>query len=134
MTNFSVAHPPLNDPREAPDATSATPTRVKALLDLGLETEELAEAFGVKSPTTIRNWAEGSASPRRTGVRAVDDLRRVVVLLYQAGVTGEEAAQWLRSRQGGVLENDRPLDVILEDPVRVLAAANSLVEAGKVGA
>ena len=108
---------------------SATPTRVRALLDLGLETEELADALGVKSQTTIRNWAEGSASPRRAGVRAVDDLRRVVVLLEESGITGVDAAQWLRSRQGGVLENDRPLDVVLHDPMRILTAANALAEA-----
>lgn len=133
MTNLSATQPqntnstdPGLDP--APSEISATSTRVKTLLELGLEAEELAEALGVKSPTTIRNWAEGSASPRRAGVRAVDDLRRVVVLLGEGGIGGGDAAQWLRSRQGGVLENDRPLDVILHDPVRVLAAANALAE------
>ena len=112
----------------APSEITATQTRVKALLDLGLEVEELAEALGVKSQTTIRNWADGSASPRRSGVRTVDDIRRTVVLLDEAGITGNDAAQWLRSRQGGVLDNDRPLDVVLRDPVRVLAAANALAE------
>jgi len=115
----------------ASSETSATQTRVRALLDLGLEAEELADALGVKSQTTIRNWADGTASPRRAGVRAVDDLRRVLVLLSEAGITGDDAAQWLRSRQGGVLENDRPIDVFLEDPLRALAAANALVEAEK---
>jgi transcriptional regulator with XRE-family HTH domain len=134
MTNLSLTQPQSNDPTNAghdpaPSETSATKTRVRALLDLGLEAEELADALGVKSPTTIRNWAEGSASPRRAGVRAVDDLRRVVVLLGEAGIIGADAAQWLRSRQGGVLENDRPLDVVLQDPVRVLVAANALAEA-----
>lgn len=133
MTNLSLTQPQSNDPTSAghdpvPSETSATPTRVKALFELGLEAEELADALGVKSPTTIRNWKEGSASPRRSGVRAVDDLRRVVVLLSEAGIIGTDAAQWLRSRQGGVLENDRPLDVVLQDPVRVLAAANALAE------
>ncbi len=135
MTNPSLTQPQNTNPTDpgldpAPSEISATPTRVRALLELGLEAEELADALGVKSPTTIRNWAEGSASPRRAGVRAVDDLRRVVVLLGEAGITGGDAAQWLRSRQGGVLENDRPLDVVLQDPVRVLAAANALAEAG----
>ncbi|HEX8688606.1 MAG TPA: hypothetical protein VF729_00005 [Solirubrobacterales bacterium] len=133
MTNLSLTQP-YTDPTDpgfesAPSEISATSTRVRALLELGLEAEELADALGVKSQTTIRNWAEGSASPRRPGVRAVDDLRRVVVLLSEAGITGADAAQWLRSRQGGVLENDRPLDVVLQDPVRVLAAANALAEA-----
>lgn len=133
MTNLSLTQPQSNDPTgagldPASSETSATPTRVRTLLELGLEAEELADALGVKSQTTIRNWAEGSASPRRAGVRAVDDLRRVVVLLCEAGITGADAAQWLRSRQGGVLENDRPLDVVLQDPIRVLVAANALTE------
>lgn len=133
MTNLSLTQRHKTDPTDpgvvpAPSEISATPTRVKALLDLGLEAEELAHALGVKSQTTIRNWADGSAAPRRAGVRAVDDLRRVVVLLAEAGVTGGDAAQWLRSRQGGVLENDRPLDVVLQDPVRVLVAANAIAE------
>jgi transcriptional regulator with XRE-family HTH domain len=134
MTHLSVTQPQNANPTDpgldpAPNEISATSTRVRTLLELGLEAEELAEALGVKSQTTIRNWAEGSASPRRAGVRAVDDLRRVLVLLGEAGITGDDAAQWLRSRQGGVLENDRPLDVVLQDPVRVLAAANALAEA-----
>lgn len=129
MTNTSVTQPPQNNQRDpASSEISATRNRVQALLDLGLEAEELAEAFGVKSPTTIRNWANGDASPRRAGVRTADDLRRIVLLLDEAGIKGEDAAQWLRSRQGGVLENDRPLDVVLDDPVRVLAAANALGE------
>lgn len=134
MTKLSFTQPQIIDPTDpgldpAPSEISATPTRVRALLDLGLEVEELADALGIKSQTTIRNWAEGSASPRRAGVRTVDDLRRVVVLLGEAGITGANAAQWLRSRQGGVLENDRPLDLVLQDPVRVLAAANAVAEA-----
>jgi DNA-binding transcriptional regulator YiaG len=111
--------------------TSSTPSRVQILLDLGLSAEELAEALRVKSATTIRNWAEGIASPRREGVRVVDDLRRVVVLLGEAGLSEAEVAQWLRSRQGGVLDSDRPLEVINEDPIRVLVAANALAEASR---
>jgi transcriptional regulator with XRE-family HTH domain len=129
MTNASLTHPSQNEQRDsASSEISATRNRVQALLDLGLDTEELAKAFGVKSPTTIRNWANGDASPRRAGVRTADDLRRIVILLEEAGIKDEDAAQWLRSRQGGVLENDRPLEVVLDDPVRVLAAANALSE------
>ncbi len=129
MTNLSLSQPQTNDADDdAVSETSATSTRVRALLDLGLETEELAAALGVRSPTTIRNWADGTASPRRTGVRAVDDIRRVLVLLSEAGIAGGDAVQWLRSRQGGVLENDRPLDVLRKDPLRVLTAANALIE------
>jgi len=107
-------------------ATAPTPLRVQALIDLGIELEELAEALAV-NPATIRNWLKGSAVPRRPTVRSVDDLRRAVILLSEAGITGEKAAQWLRSRQGGPLDNDRPLDVIREDPVRVIATIRGLV-------
>lgn len=105
--------------------TSPTPTRIEALLGLGVEVEELADALGVTA-TTIRNWLSGDASPRRATVRVIDDLRQVVVVLADAGIEGAETAQWLRSRQGGALENGRPLDVIGDDPVRVLAAAHGL--------
>ncbi len=103
-------------------ATAPTPNRVEALLDLGLEAEELANALGVTT-TTVRNWARGSATPRRVAVRTVDDLRRAVVILADAGITGSTAGQWLRSRQGGILEEERPLDIVRTDPIRVIAAA-----------
>ncbi|HEY5052100.1 MAG TPA: hypothetical protein VII45_01680 [Solirubrobacterales bacterium] len=83
----------------------------------------MADAIQV-TPATIRNWVRREASPRRGAVRIVDDLRRVVVILADAEVDGPDVAQWLRSRQGGNLNNDRPLDVIHDDPVRVLAAAH----------
>jgi transcriptional regulator with XRE-family HTH domain len=108
------------------DPTSPTPARIQHLLSLGLDVDELAEALDV-TPATVRNWLRGSATPRRGPVRVIDDLRRVVVVLAEAGIAGSDAAQWLRSRQGGSLENDcRPLDVIREDPVRVLASAHGV--------
>jgi len=107
-------------------ATAPTPLRIKGLNELGIDIEELAEALDV-TPATIRNWINGSAVPRRAAVRAVDDLRRAVVLLSEEGIEGADAAQWLRSRQGGPLDNDRPLDVIREDPVRVIATIRGLV-------
>lgn len=116
-----LTNSPLSEPSTL-GATAPTPSRVEALLDLGLEAEELADALDV-TPTTVRNWARGSASPRRVAVRAVDDLRRAVVILADAGITGSTAGQWLRSRQGGILEDERPLDIVRTDPVRVIAAA-----------
>lgn len=112
---------PLSEPSTLMP-TAPTPTRIEALLELGLEAEELAAALAV-TPTTIRNWTKGTASPRRVAVRTVDDLRRAVVILSTGGVTGPDAGQWLRSRQGGILNEERPLDVVRQDPVRVLAAA-----------
>jgi transcriptional regulator with XRE-family HTH domain len=105
--------------------TSSTPTRISALLETGLEIDEVAEALGVTA-TTVRNWLRGTASPRRIAVRVVDDLRRAVVLLAEAGTRGEDAGQWLRSRQGGTLEGERPLDMIRNDPEQVLSAAAGL--------
>ncbi len=107
-------------------ATTPNLLRVQALIDLGVEVEELAEALDV-TPATIRNWLRGSAAPRRTAMRTVDDLRHAVILLSEVGIGGAEAAQWLRSRQGGPLENDRPLDIIGNDPVRVIASIRGLV-------
>ncbi len=107
-------------------ATTPTPLRVQGLIELGLEVEELAGALDV-TPATVRNWIKGTAVPRRGAVRVVDDLRRAVVLLQEEGLDGAEAAQWLRSRQGGPLDNDRPLDTIREDPVRVFATIRGLI-------
>lgn len=105
--------------------TAPTPTRIQALMDLGLEAEELAEALDV-TPTTVRNWARGGAAPRRETVRMIDDLRRVVLILAEAGIEAAEAADWLRSRQGEPFEaDDRPLEAIRRDPVRVLASAHA---------
>jgi DNA-binding transcriptional regulator YiaG len=123
--NDSARRQLTNSPHSEPSTlrpTAPTTTRVEALLELGLEAEELAAALAV-TPTTIRNWARGTASPRRIAVRAVDDLRRAVVILADGGITGETAGQWLRSRQGGVLKDERPLDIVRKDPVRVIAAA-----------
>lgn len=106
-------------------ATASTADRIKAILAL-LEVEELAAALDVTA-ATIRNWLSGQAAPRRPALRTLDDLRRTTVLLGEAGLEGEDCAQWLRSRQGGALENDRPLDVIAADPLRVLAAATGVV-------
>jgi transcriptional regulator with XRE-family HTH domain len=105
--------------------TTPTPTRIQTLMDLGLEAEELAKALDV-TPTTVRNWARGGAAPRRETVRMIDDLRRVVLILAEAGIEGTEAADWLRSRQGEPFEaDDRPLEAIRHDPVRVLASAHA---------
>lgn len=124
--NLRQRKPESNGGSERLGETAPTPLRIQGLIDLGIEVEELAEALAV-TPGTIRNWLRGSAFPRRATVRAVDDLRRAVVLLSEVGVDGADAAQWLRSRQGGPLDDDRPLDVIREDPIRVLAAIRGLV-------
>lgn len=110
------------------DPRAPMPGRVEALLALGIEMDELAETLGV-TPTTIRNWLHGDATPRRGPVRTVDDLRRAVVILAEGGVEDADAAHWLRSRQGGALEDGRPLEVIREDPIKVLAAARGFVRA-----
>ena len=106
-------------------ATASTADRIEAILEL-LEVEELAAALDVTA-ATVRNWLSGQAAPRRPALRTLDDLRRAIVILGEAKVHGEDCAQWLRSRQGGALENDRPLDVIGSDPLRVLAAATGTV-------
>lgn len=106
-------------------ATASTADRIEAILEL-LSVEELAAALDVTA-STIRNWMGGQATPRRPALRTLDDLRRTILLLVDAGIQGEDCAQWLRSRQGGALENDRPVDVVATDPLRVLAAAAGMV-------
>lgn len=129
MAKVNIRHRDVEtsgDESEGLAATAPTPLRIEGLIGIGFELEELAEALDV-TPATIRNWLKGSAVPRRATVRTVDDLRRAVVLLSEAGIDGVDAAQWLRSRQGGPLDNDRPLDVVREDPVRVIATIRGLV-------
>lgn len=127
MAHRSVHRGQPADPLDGFQPTSPTPTRLESLLGLGLEAEDLATALGV-TPTTVRNWIRGTATPRREAIRVVDDLRRVVVVLAEAKIVGSEAAEWLRSRQGDPLEDDeRPLDAVRADPVRVLALAHAAV-------
>jgi hypothetical protein len=120
----SSASPTTTEWQENLQPTAATPARVRAILDLGIDIEELADAVGV-TQKTVRNWLAGSATPRRDPVRVIDDLRQVILHLGTGGIEGAEAAQWLRSRQGGALEDQRPLDLIDEDPLPVLAAASA---------
>jgi transcriptional regulator with XRE-family HTH domain len=84
--------------------------RVLALLSAGLDIDDLAAAAGV-SETAVRNWASGEAEPRKGAAYAIDDLQ------------GSAAAHWLRSRNTTHLEGRRPLEVIVEDFLAVLAAA-----------
>lgn len=127
MARRSVHREQPADPLDGFQPTSPTHARLESLLALGLEAEDLATALGV-TPTTVRNWIRGAATPRREAVRVVDDLRRVVVVLAEAKIVGSEAAEWLRSRQGDPLEDDeRPLDAIRADPVSVLSLAHSAV-------
>jgi len=65
--------------------TASAEERTNALLLAGFSVEELSLALGV-SENTVRNWAEGSAQPRRPVERALDDLRTVMVALDEAGI------------------------------------------------
>lgn len=102
--------------------TASPRERISVLLALGLSVEELALSLGVAA-NTIRSWADGSAEPRRSADRVLDDLRTVVVALDEAGVQGARAVRWLRSRNRAWLDNERPLDILRSDPLLVLAAA-----------
>jgi hypothetical protein len=102
--------------------------RVHGLLDIGLSIEDVAVATRVK-PGTVRKWAAGTAHPRREAEQGIDDLRQIVVILDEAGLSTTKISQWLRSRNRGALKNERPLDTIQTDPLAVLAAAEeALIE------
>ena len=104
--------------------TASAEERTNALLLAGFSVEELSLALGV-SENTVRNWAEGSAQPRRPVERALDDLRTVMVALDEAGIRAGRAVNWLRSRNRAWLGNERPLDVLADDPLLVFAAAEN---------
>jgi DNA-binding transcriptional regulator YiaG len=119
------------EPSQTPEAATAAfafaPTasaeeRIEALLEIGLSVEELSATIGV-AENTIRNWADGSKEPRRAADRVLDDLRTVVLALDEGGVRSSRAVRWLRSRNRAWLHNERPLDILRNDPLLVLAAA-----------
>jgi DNA-binding transcriptional regulator YiaG len=100
--------------------TASAQERIAALVACGLSVDELADALQV-SESTIRNWQDGG-TPRKAADRALDDLRTIVAALADSGVSGSRAASWLRSRNSAC-GYERPLDLILRDPLLSLAAA-----------
>ena len=104
--------------------TASAQECVNALLRLGLRVEELAETLGVEEHT-IRNWSDGSAKPGRAAGRALDDLRALVLVLEENGVTSINAVNWLRSHNRRWLDNKRPLDLLRTDPLLLFAAAEN---------
>lgn len=114
------------EPLEGLSDTAAHQARIVALLALGLTVDELADAFEV-AVSTVRNWQDGKGDPRAKAKRLVDDLRLAAVILSEAGLEGPEVGQWLRSRNRDALENQRPLELIASDPLRVLAACEAFL-------
>lgn len=106
--------------------TASAQQRVQRLLAIGLTVEDLALACDV-SETTIRNWAAGNVAPRRLAEYALDDLREAVAIMTAAKVDGQEASQWLRSRNTTMLDGQRPIDVIRTDALLVFAAIQHLL-------
>lgn len=104
--------------------TASHAARINALLGLGLTAEELATTYSV-AVSTVRNWQEDVAVPRHRARLLTDDLRLTAVILDEAGLRDGEIAQWLRSRNRAYLANERPLDLIAGEPLRVLAAAEA---------
>lgn len=107
-----------------PDAT--TREVVATLLGLGMHTDDLAVITGC-SAATVRNWAQGKVEPRRIAELALDDTRTVVRTLLDAQVEPPRVVKWLRARNGSILDKQRPIDLIGQDPLMVLAAAEELI-------
>ena len=102
--------------------TATTSERVRALLAVGLSPAFLATATGT-SPSTIRNWTSGSTQPRPEAKLALDDIRAVAATLLDAGLEAERVAEWLTSRDADRFDGLRPIEMVVRDPLAVLAAA-----------
>jgi hypothetical protein len=115
------------------DPTSSMSDRVRALIAL-VGAAELAAATssgygGDTKESTIRNWANGQAEPRRNASITVDDLRTAAKLLLDAKKTPDETRHWLLSRNTALIlhgaQDDplRPIDLIRDQPTRVFREA-----------
>jgi hypothetical protein len=115
------------------DPTSSTSDRVRALIAL-VGAAELAAATssgpgGDTKESTIRNWANGQAEPRRNTAITIDDLRTAAKLLIDADKTQDETRKWLLSRNTALIlhraQDDplRPVDLIRDQPTRVFREA-----------
>ena len=105
--------------------TATTSERVRALLAIGLSPAFLATATGT-SPSTIRNWSNGSTQPRPEAKLALDDIRAVSATLLDAGLEPERVAEWLTSRDAQRFDGLRPIEMVVRDPIAVLVAAQAV--------
>jgi hypothetical protein len=106
--------------------TATTRERVRGLLAVGLHTSDIADAAGV-SESAVRNWSSGQTEPRPHPEVILDDLRAAARVLIAGGIDPARAVRWLKSRNREPLHDQRPLDVLPVDPMRVLAAAHEEV-------
>jgi hypothetical protein len=113
------------------DPRASVGDQIAAILEAGVTVEELTRLVDVSS-SSIHNWRSGKAVPRADAALILDDARQAVLVLREAGAKDHAPGRWLRGRNRQ-LGNERPLDVLRSDPMRVLAAAELLVVATPQG-
>jgi hypothetical protein len=107
---------------------SSTSDRLRALMEMGLTTMQLRSVLSNCSDATLRNWLDGTTTPRDHALVLLDDLRAVVVALGHAGIRGPSATKWLFSRNfSRWIGGRRPIEMLAEQPLRLLAAVQDLV-------
>lgn len=111
----------VGDVSEGLQPQASPQERITALQRCGLGVEHIADAIGV-SVNTVRNWAGGNAAPRRAGGFALDDLRAAAARLVELGFDSSRAGAWLLSRNTMFLDGQRPIDLIRDNPIEILAA------------
>lgn len=104
--------------------TADVSSRIDALHAAGLTNPQIAGAIGTSAPP-VRDWHQGRSKPRPAARQRLDDLRRVLLILARAGYRGEAAGEWLQSR--ALPDNQRPIDLIKNKPLEVLAAADEVL-------
>ncbi len=87
----------------------------------GLTQRDIAQAAGV-SDRTVYAWREGTAARTATYDRLAE--LREIVLILRDSLTPRGVGQWMRARNRSLTER-RPLDVVLQDPAAVRAAAQA---------
>jgi hypothetical protein len=118
---------PIEQVQEMLARTATTAERVEGLLALGLAARELADAVGVASSSTVRNWVSEDSEPRLDASIALDDLRAVALILLEGGLEPRRAGLWITSRDPGRLEGQRPIELVRRLPLEVLSSAHDLL-------
>jgi hypothetical protein len=114
---------------------SSTSERLRALMDMGMTPLQLRSVLNDCSDATLRNWLDGATTPRDHALVLLDDLRAVVVALGHAGIRGHSATKWLFSRNfGRWIGGQRPIEMLADQPLRLLAAVQDLVYPSEVAA
>lgn len=89
--------------------------RVQELMDAGIRVKDLAESIGV-TRQSVRHWLIGRSEPRSESQTKVNNLRRVLREVIEAGADPESAGVWMRTPVDDDNLPYTPMEVIGDKP------------------